>query len=188
MIQLFSLDRVTKAPSSFDPQKLMAFQADQFASLSDAERLSAVAPFAISAGLVGSGDDATLAAVVAAAGDRLKLAGDIIDFEYFFTDEIEYEAKAFQKRIVKPDNACDLLSGFRQQVLEADKFDPDAAESLLKTFCETSGIKIGQIIHAVRVAVTGTAVGFGVFDTLASLGKQTVALRIENAVKNAAEA
>jgi glutamyl-tRNA synthetase len=188
MTQLFSLDRVTRSPASFDPQKLMAFQSDQFAALSDADRLSAVAPFAISAGLVRSADDPTLAAVVAAAGDRLKVAGDIIDFKYFFSDEIEYEAKAFNKRIVKPDDACDLLSGFRQRVLEADEFDAETSEALLKAFCEASEIKIGQIIHAVRVAVTGTAVGFGVFETLAILGKEKVAGRIENAVKNAAEA
>lgn len=188
MVELFSLDRVTKAPSSFDPQKLMAFQADHFASLPDADRLSAVAPFAISAGFAQTADDPILAAVVTAAGDRLKIAGDIIDFEYCFSDVIEYDPKAFTKRIVKPENACDLLSGFRQVVLAADQFDAQATEALLKGFCETSEIKIGQIIHAVRVAVTGTAVGFGVFETLAILGKDKVAVRIENAVKNAAEA
>ena len=188
MTELFSLERVTKSPASFDPQKLMAFQADHFASLPDAERLSAVAPFAIAAGLVDSGEDPTLAAVVRAAGDRLKVAGDIIDFDYFFHDQLTYDEKAFTKRISKPDNACDLLSGFRDQVLAAGQFDAESAETLLKAFCDSAEIKIGQIIHAVRVAVTGTAVGFGMFDTLAILGKEKVARRIENACKKAAEA
>lgn len=188
MIKLFSIDRVTKSPASFDPQKLMAFQSDHFASLSDAERLAAVGPFAISAGFVQSADDATLAEVVTAAGDRLKVAGDIIDFEYFFNDAIDYDKKAFAKRIVKPADACDLLSGFREQVLNADAFDAAAAESLLKAYCESAEISIGQIIHAVRVAVTGTAAGFGMFDTLAILGKEKVASRIEKACKKAAEA
>ncbi|QDV47880.1 Glutamate--tRNA ligase 1 [Stieleria neptunia] len=188
MIELFSLARVTKSPASFDPQKLMAFQADHFASLSAEARLQAVAPFATAAGLVESKDDPKLAAVVAAAGDRLKVAGDIIDFDYCFIDAIEYDPKAFKKRITKPADACDLLSGFREAVLAAESLDAAAAESLLKGYCETAEIEIGQIIHAVRVAVTGTAVGFGVFDTLAILGKETVAERIENACKKAAEA
>ena len=38
-------------------------------------------------------------------------------------------------------------------------------------FVQAEGIAIGQIIHALRVAVTGKAVGFGVFETLAILGK-----------------
>ncbi|MEM6470787.1 MAG: glutamate--tRNA ligase, partial [Planctomycetota bacterium] len=78
MTELFSLERVTKSPASFDSQKLMAFQGDYFASLEAEQRLKAVVPFAISAGLVESADDAKLAAVVNAAGDRLKVAGDII--------------------------------------------------------------------------------------------------------------
>ncbi|WP_372894289.1 glutamate--tRNA ligase [Stieleria sp.] len=188
MIELFSLARVTKSPASFDPQKLMAFQADHFASLSAEARLQAVAPFAIAAGLVESSDDPKLAAVAAAAGDRLKVAGDIIDFDYCFVDAIEYDPKAFAKRITKPADACDLLAGFREVVLAAESFDAAEAESLLKGYCETADIQIGQIIHAVRVAVTGTAVGFGVFDTLAILGKEKVAERIENACKKAAEA
>ncbi|WP_182865526.1 glutamate--tRNA ligase [Stieleria mannarensis] len=188
MIKLFSLQRVTKSPASFDPQKLMAFQADHFAALPAQVRLDAVAPFAIAAGLVESKDDPRLAAVVAAAGDRLKVAGDIIDFDYCFVDSIEYDPKAFKKRISKPADACDLLSGFRDVVLAADTFDAAAAESLLKGYCESAEIQIGQIIHAVRVAVTGTAVGFGMFDTLAILGKEKVAERIEKACKKAAEA
>lgn len=187
MVEHFSLKRVTKSPASFDPQKLMAFQADLFADLPHEDRLSAVAPFAISAGLVDSAGNDTLSKVVVAAGDRLKVAGDIIDFDYFFTDQIQYDDKAFQKRIAKADGACELLTGFREQVLSADKFDPESCESLLKGYCEQQGIKIGQIIHAVRVAATGTAVGFGMFDTLSILGPQCVADRIEKAVKNAAD-
>ncbi|MCD0458096.1 glutamate--tRNA ligase [Roseiconus lacunae] len=187
MVEHFSLGRVTKSPASFDPQKLMAFQADHFAGLPHEDRLAAVTPFAVAAGLVSSESDENLSKVVAAAGDRLKVAGDIIDFDYFFGDDIQFEPKAFQKRIVKPEDACDLLSGFRQVVLDAEAFDADACESLLKGYCEQKGIKIGQIIHAVRVAVTGTAVGFGMFDTLAILGPERVAERIEKAVKNAAD-
>lgn len=188
MTELFSLERVTKSPASFDPQKLMAFQADYFASLEAEQRLKAVVPFAISAGLVESADDAKLAAVVNAAGDRLKVAGDIIDFAYCFRDEIQYDEKAFEKRIKKPGLAVDLLSGFRDRVVECESFDAEAAETLLKSYCETREIKIGQIIHAVRVAVTGSAVGFGMFDTLAILGKQKVAARIDSAVQKASSA
>ncbi|MEO1524077.1 MAG: glutamate--tRNA ligase [Planctomycetota bacterium] len=185
MVEAFSLERVNNSPASFDPQKLLAFQGDHFASLSDADRLAATAPFAVAAGLVESGDDPVLASVVAAAGDRLKVAGDIIDFDYFFSDEFQYDEKAFVKRIAKPENACDLLTGFRQVVEQVESFDATAAESLLKGYCETAEIKIGQIIHAVRVAVTGSAAGFGMFDTLAILGKDKVCQRIDRTLAKA---
>ena len=40
-------------------------------------------------------------------------------------------------------------------------------------------IKIGQIIHALRVAVTGKGVGFGMFETLEVLGKDSCLKRID---------
>ena len=45
------------------------------------------------------------------------------------------------------------------------------------------GIKIGQIIHAVRVAVTGKSIGLGLFDTLAILGRERALRRIENTIE-----
>jgi multimeric flavodoxin WrbA len=44
------------------------------------------------------------------------------------------------------------------------------------------GIKIGDIVHVVRVAVTGKAVGFGLFDTLAILGCERCLTRIDRAL------
>ena len=188
MVEHFTLERVNKSPASFDPQKLLAFQASHFAALSIDDRVAAAKPFAQDAGLIDDTNRESFPAVVAAADDRLKVAGDIIDFDYCFSDTLEFDDKAFQKRIVKPDDACDLLSGFRDAVAAADAFDAESAEQLLKSYCESAGIKIGQIIHAVRVAVTGKAVGFGMFDTLAILGKERVVQRIDQAVRLASSA
>lgn len=49
-------------------------------------------------------------------------------------------------------------------------------------FVASEGIKIGQIIHAVRVAVTGKTIGFGLFDILAILGRQSSLARIDRAL------
>jgi glutamyl-tRNA synthetase len=49
----------------------------------------------------------------------------------------------------------------------------------MQEFVRDEAIGIGQIIHAVRVAVTGKAVGFGMFETLAILGRQRCVTRID---------
>jgi glutamyl-tRNA synthetase len=53
-------------------------------------------------------------------------------------------------------------------------------------FVEANGIKIGDIVHAVRVAITGKGVGFGLFETLAILGRERCLARIERALSRAA--
>ena len=54
-------------------------------------------------------------------------------------------------------------------------------EPSLKQFAERDGLQIGQIVHPLRVALTGKGVGFGLFDTLAILGREKSLGRIDRA-------
>ncbi len=188
MLEKFSLERVNKAPASFDPQKLWAFQDRALQQLPIKQKVAKMLPFLQGADLV---DDpppcdaaAYLTQIVAAAGNRIKVAGDILDYADFNTadDALVYDEKAFEKRLRKPEDAAELLAEFRGQLAEVEPFAADELERLLKAFVEAKGIKIGQIVHALRVAVTGKAVGFGLFDTLAILGRERCLARIDRAL------
>jgi len=74
------------------------------------------------------------------------------------------------------------LRGFRERLAETKTFDAAALETELKAYIEDRDIKIGQVIHALRVAVTGKPVGFGMFETLALVGRERCLARIERAL------
>ena len=160
MTKAFTLDRVNSSPASFDPQKLLSFQGDAFAALPLERRIDLVKPYAEKAGFL-SGDKAKLHAVVQGAADRLKMAGDIIDFDYCFTEEITFNEKAFKKRIQKPEAAVGLLQKLRDQLSQWDAFDAASCEASVKAFCESEQIELKDIIHALRIAATGVPAGFG---------------------------
>ncbi|MEZ6072314.1 MAG: glutamate--tRNA ligase [Pirellulales bacterium] len=188
MVENFSLARVNKAPASFDPQKLVAFQQHYMNQLPAESITPLVEPYAAEAGMTAAPPNADeqkkLARIVAAAGDRITVAGDVLDYGYFFTadDALEYDEKAFEKRLRKPDDAADLLRGFADELAATPSFDAASLDALLHAYVERRGINIGQIIHALRVATTGQAVGFGMFDTLAILGRESTCARIERAL------
>ncbi len=190
LIEAFSLEGVNKAPASFDPQKLWAFEDRHMRAVPTEEKVEGALPYLVQAGWVtGPACDAVktrIARIVEAAGDRIKVFGDILDYPYFFTpdEELEYEEKAFSKR-VRADGAADLLRKFAEQLRTVEPFEPEALEKRMHDFVETEGIKIGQIIHAVRVAVTGSAIGVGMFDTLAIVGKKSCLARIDRALHSA---
>ena len=52
-------------------------------------------------------------------------------------------------------------------------------------FVEAEGVKIGDIVHSLRAAVTGQSVGLGLFDSLAILGKASCLARIERTLRSA---
>ena len=188
MLQHFSLERVNRAPASFDPQKLVAFQDRAWQQHPLKQRVAKATAMLQTAGLVNTPPSCEtgprVSAILAAAGDRVKMAGDILDYADFFTPDeaIEYDAKAFEKRINKPEGARELLSRFSKALAEIEPFDAENIDREMHAFVEREGLKMGQIIHAVRVATTGKAVGFGLFDTLAILGRERCLARIQRAL------
>jgi glutamyl-tRNA synthetase len=188
MIKHFSLERVNKSPASFDAQKLMAFQQRAMNALPIKQKVARSIEFLQRAGLIAEPTPCDMGeyvtAIVEAASDRITVFGDILEFDDFFTpdDELVFDEKAFEKRLASADDAVPLLMAFRDQLSAAESFDAASLEKLLHDFVEHQGIKIGQIIHALRVAVTGKGVGFGMFETLAILGRDRVLARIGRAL------
>jgi glutamyl-tRNA synthetase len=63
-----------------------------------------------------------------------------------------------------------------------DDFCHTALEQLMQQFLQSRNRKIAEIIHALRVAVTGKSVGLGMFETLEILGKKRTLRRLERVV------
>jgi glutamyl-tRNA synthetase len=184
MIRNFSLERVNKAPASFDPAKLLAFQDHYMRQEPVAQRAAMAVPFLQKAGIADTSALPEVQAILEAAGDRIKVAGDILEYTDFFTpdDQLPYDEAAFDKRLRQPPEAIPLLRKFRDRLAALDPFDKPTIEADMEKFLETEGIKIAQIIHALRVAVTGKAIGFGMFDTVAILGKSRSLARIDRSL------
>jgi glutamyl-tRNA synthetase len=188
MIDLFTLERVNKAPASFDPKKLAAFQERYMQQLPVEQKVDLVLPYLHKLGLVPSPlppqTREKLTQLILAAADRIKVAGDIVDYTTFFLadDQFPYEEHAFDKRIRKSPEAARLLAKFKEKLAAVEPFTATALEKQLQDFIQSEGVQIGQIIHALRVAVTGKAVGFGLFESLAILGREHCMARIIRAL------
>jgi glutamyl-tRNA synthetase len=125
-----------------------------------------------------------LAQIALASGDRLKAAGDILAYADFFfvpDERLVYDEKDFAKRVAPPQSKA-LLAKFRDVLPEVEPFEVGPLEESLKKFVETAGVKISDIIHTLRIAVTGKSVGPGVYDCLAILGREASLARIDRAL------
>lgn len=188
LIKVFTLDRVVKAPASFDPKKLFNFQDRHMQKLPLKQKVAKMLPFLQKAGLVSTPAPCEvgpmLTRIVEAAGDRLKIAGDILAYADFFfvsDDQLVYDEKDFEKR-VKKDGAKDLLIKFKEKLSTVEDFKAASLETMMHAYLEEQGIKIGDIVHVVRVAVTGKGVGPGLYDCLELIGKQSCLTRIDRAL------
>jgi glutamyl-tRNA synthetase len=188
MIANFSLERVNKAPASFDPKKLLSFQDRYMQQLPIKQKVARVLPYLQKAGYISSpppcDTSPRLTEILHAAGDRIKVAGDILDYGYLFVadEDLVYDEAAFDKRIRKPTDAVGLLTRFREVLATVEPFDALSLDKVFHEFVAAEGIQPGNLIHALRVAATGQSVGFGLFETLAILGRERCVGRIDRAI------
>lgn len=182
MIQLFSLERVNKASASFDAKKLFAFQERRMNQLSLEEKVAGVIPFLDQAGL--AYERGQLSAVVAAMGPRLRVFGDILDYQDFFlpTEALPYDPKALQKH-VKSDPNHIWVKSLREIVTSCEPFDVPTLQARLEAFAAGVGAKPMAVAQTLRVLVTGKDVGFGTYETLAILGREKCLQRIDRALQ-----
>jgi glutamyl-tRNA synthetase len=180
MIDAFSLERINKAPASFDARKLLAFQERYMNLLSIEEKVGMVRPYLQQSGL----RENKLEEVVLAAADRIKVAGDILDYSAFFipAEQLTYDESAFDKRVRAPAEAPILLKKFAAVLETIEPFDASSIDQALQDFVRAESIGHAQIIHALRIAITGKTVGFGLFESLAILGRTECLVRIQRAL------
>ena len=63
-----------------------------------------------------------------------------------------------------------------------EPFDAATLQGRVEEFAQAEGIKHGPVSQILRVAVTGKEVGFGAYETLATIGKEGCLARIDRAL------
>jgi glutamyl-tRNA synthetase len=187
VVENFTLERIVKNPAGLDPDKLYSFQTQWMSEVPLEKKVERCLPYLTKAALVPDPPDAGmhdyLRRVILALGERLKVFSDILDARDFFVadDQLDYDEAAFKKRLCV-DGAAERLRRFRGLLVKTEPFEPTTLEQTLRAWVETEGIKIGDVIHAIRVAVTGKSTGPGLFDCLALLGRMRCLARIDRAL------
>jgi glutamyl/glutaminyl-tRNA synthetase len=192
LLQVFNMEtgvgRLTDSPAEFDPKKLFWVQDEYMKLVPLDEKVRECLPFLIRAKMIPENPDAAtlelVHKVVAASAERIKLYSDILQYGApIFLAEPEFNAKAVEKHLKKA-GAAELLREFAAVLASTDPFDAPTTDKALQDFCTMKGLKPKDLVQPLRVATCGVEVGFGLFDTLAILGKPTVVARIEKALAN----
>jgi glutamyl-tRNA synthetase len=187
LLDHFTLDRVNASPASFDPDKLWWLQGEYMKALPVGAKIDGVIPYLCKAGhLHQTVDTATferIGRIVEAMGDRLKVFSDIIPYGgFFFTDEVKYDPDTVKKTLRK-DGVPDLLAKLKDVLAGIDPFDVQHLEQGVRAFADAAGLGAGKVIHPLRAATSGRAVGPGVFELLAILGREACLQRIDQTIR-----
>jgi glutamyl-tRNA synthetase len=176
MAELFRLDRVSKSPAVFDEQKLRHMNGRYLRELSLDELTARLEQFTGRSGLRGA---------VEISREKIQTLADFWPLAGFLIDGPSDDPKAFQK-VIGAEGGSQTLAAARQALVETDPFTVDNIEASLRQVVESSGLKPGQVFQPVRVAIAGTTVSPGIFESVALLGRERTLSLIDAALAKTA--
>jgi glutamyl-tRNA synthetase len=181
LIDKFSLARVSRSPAVFDEQKLSWMNGQYLRELSDSELAVEVAAYLLRHELPGA-DDPRLERAVAAVKEKLSSLAEFQKLAGFAFAPVTYEDKAWRK-VMGKQGAADTLLAAREALAGLAVFELAGIEQALRGVVERRGAKPGAVFQPLRVAITGSTVSAGIFESLELLGKEESLRRIDAALE-----
>lgn len=178
MINLFSLDRVSKGGAKFDYEKGLWFN-HKYIQEASTERLAKLAmPYMQSAGL--EVDTGRLAEAIGLVRDRMQLLPDVVEqTSYLFMAPKEYDEKTVKKRW--KDETPQQLENFLDLMEEYP--DIKKLEEVTPLWINEKGYNMGGVMNAIRLSLVGKPMGPHIYDIIGFIGYDESKKRIQKAIQ-----
>jgi glutamyl-tRNA synthetase len=171
--QRFSLERVSKSPAVFDENKLRYMNGRYLRAL-DVEDLTA--RLEALTGRTGLRD------AVAISQDKISTLTEFWPLTHFFFDG-PVDDPAAREKVIEAPGAREALAHARAALAEVpEPWTEEEVQVALDAVAERLGVKRKQVFQPLRVALTGTTVSPGIFETVALLGRDETLARVDHAL------
>jgi glutamyl-tRNA synthetase len=174
LIERFDLTRVSRNPAVFDEQKLRWMNGRYLRELPVGElqaRLEAL-----------TGRDLPPAAVEISR-EKMQTLADFWPLAGFLVERRPIDERAWEQ--VMRDGAPERLRAAREALVAAERFDVEDVEEALREVVDRLGAKPKDVFQPVRLAISGTTVSPGIFESVAALGREETLARIDDALRRA---
>jgi glutamyl/glutaminyl-tRNA synthetase len=185
----FSIERIGRANAKFDRMKLLSFNADAIAALSDTEFVRRWREWCreFRPQMIARLDERTMLMLAPAIKPRARILSDAtsaLEFTLVADDVVEYQPKSVEKALrTGTPNGLSLLPALREALATVEPFDPATINAAVERFAVSHGIGMGQAAQPLRVALTGGMVSPPLGETLTVLGRASVLARLDRCLR-----
>ena len=181
LIESFDLEKVNKGGAVFDRAKLEWMNFQYLKQKPASLLIFGLKPLLEQNGISGFNDE-YLAKVIDLFRERIKFVRELpVIAAYMFQKPSDYEKDYLDKHW--KDNTLELLKSLLEIYKRENDFTHSNLYELTKSYIEGLGMKLKEIIHPIRLIITGKSAGAGMFETMEVLGKDECINRIEEFIK-----
>jgi glutamyl-tRNA synthetase len=180
LASIFSLEKVGKSGSKFDPDKAKWYNHQYLQMKTDAE-LAVMFTGILEKKGVAVPDMPKLQKITSLVKERANFVKELWDHaDFFFVAPVSYDPEVVKKRW-NP-QVAEQMKQLETFLATCTDFTAHNLEIQVKAFIEEKGFNAGQIMTACRLCLVGASKGPGVFDICEILGKDEVLVRIKQLV------
>ncbi|OFX42728.1 MAG: glutamate--tRNA ligase [Bacteroidetes bacterium GWE2_41_25] len=179
LIEAFTIERVGKSGSRFDPEKAKWFNHQYLQTKPDDQIAIEFREFLRAKGF--HFDIVRLETLIALVKERVNFVKEIWDqTDYFFKAPELYDQEVIKKRW-KDDTPARLME-LRAVLEECEDFSVASTEGVVKSWIENNGYNTGAIMNAFRLVIVGASRGPHMFDIISWIGKDETLQRIDKGI------
>jgi glutamyl-tRNA synthetase len=172
LVERFTLERLGSSPAVFDYQKLDWMNGVYLRALSPQEYADRLVGYLRERGI--DWDEELVRRAAPLVQDKIAQLGDFAEFAGFLFRDVEPDPALL-------DGGGAMLEGAREVLSGVEPFAAEPIEAALRGLAERLELKPRQAFQPIRVAVTGSKVSPGLFESLELLGRDRSLARIEAA-------
>lgn len=178
LVQAFTIEQIGKSGARFDYEKAKWFNQKYIQMLDNESLATKIKPLAEAKGYQVT--DHYLAQAAGLMKDRVVFLTDFVNMGYYMFEPVfqEYDVEALQKKW-----NISLAPFFSELTEKLDTFEPftgQELEEMVKAFVQEKGLKPGDVLPVLRIALVGTMKGPAVFDTAVVLGRKETVQRLRD--------
>ncbi len=184
LIEAFSIERVHKSGSRFDPEKAKWYNHHYLQQRPDKQLAMEFRELLRAKGL--HHDMVHLEKLVGLVKERVTFTRDLWkETDFFFVAPESYDADVVKKRW-KPETPAQL-NELKELLESLTEFSPASTEMAVKSWIGEKGYNTGAVMNSFRLVVVGASRGPHMFDIISWIGKEETIRRIEKGIKTIGE-
>lgn len=177
IIKKFSIKRINKRGAEFNIDKLRWINGEHIRKLTQDEFINIAKDF-----VKPECDEAWFRKFCQLYHHRVKTLIEFKEeFSIFMSDAVNYDQEAVEK-FLKKDRVSDILNITKERLKNIAEFTSENIEKETRGLIQELKIDSADLIHPLRVAVTGKSVSAGIFEVLALIGKDKTIERLEKVI------
>ena len=178
-IKHFNLEGIGKSPSKLDMSRILSMNENYIKNIDENNLFNQLTEYCkLYKSEIKSDKKDSIKKSLTFLKNKAKTLEDIFNnFQYIIVDEVNFNQDDIK---LIDDKAKKVISDFSTKLSEVDKLSRETLEPIVNELIKSNDTNFKGVGQPLRIALTGSKFGPGIYDIIISLGKEEVSKRLTN--------